>query len=509
MASHRIGDLELRLLLPDPEPALATRAQRFVEAIWEAVGDTLERRYPGRVFHVRAFEGRWVLERDELTCGRPPADLVARLVAACEAVPPQAIATPVAEHADVVVFADERADLAAWLVARAARTGAAWPWSARQAAGGVAHELRMLVPATVVGMLDLLDHHRLLEPVLRGLERSERPQVLRAAAAALAWDGVATNGLPGAAPVATASPGPEYGLRTAPAATLHGVMTRLRARPRIPERPPLDESSLPAGPATVTLPPATSPGTGDLAARGAPDAPDPAPTGPDGAPGGADGHGVASMWGGLALLVRPLLQLRVMEALWELCLPENAVLHAALAAVCGDDPVGVRLSHGDRGCTTGSRHEDVEVGTEQLEEFGTRLESALHAVVGSNRAGAALDWARTWAWDGAPGGTSDPPGAPDTGGVGALGPLVLGVPAALLALRIDPDLVLDRDALVARFLRVPVRLIDDGETLGFRFAGELVDLRLRRAGVDADPGWVPWLARTVRLHYTVDELREP
>lgn len=34
-----------------------------------------------------------------------------------------------------------------------------------------------------------------------------------------------------------------------------------------------------------------------------------------------------------------------------------------------------------------------------------------------------------------------------------------------------------------------------------------VDLRLRRAGLDCDPGWVPWLGRVVQFHYRDEEVR--
>jgi hypothetical protein len=27
------------------------------------------------------------------------------------------------------------------------------------------------------------------------------------------------------------------------------------------------------------------------------------------------------------------------------------------------------------------------------------------------------------------------------------------------------------------------------------------DLRIRRAGLDIDPGWIPWFARVVTFHY--------
>lgn len=47
----------------------------------------------------------------------------------------------------------------------------------------------------------------------------------------------------------------------------------------------------------------------------------------------------------------------------------------------------------------------------------------------------------------------------------------------------------------------PARLkLTDTHTEIF-FALDAVDLRLRRAGLDLDPGWVPWFARVVRFHY--------
>ena len=37
-----------------------------------------------------------------------------------------------------------------------------------------------------------------------------------------------------------------------------------------------------------------------------------------------------------------------------------------------------------------------------------------------------------------------------------------------------------------------------------RQAIDAVDLRVRRAGLDIDPGWVPWLGRVLRFHYGID-----
>jgi hypothetical protein len=37
------------------------------------------------------------------------------------------------------------------------------------------------------------------------------------------------------------------------------------------------------------------------------------------------------------------------------------------------------------------------------------------------------------------------------------------------------------------------------------FPGDAIEIDLRRAGLDIDPGWLAWLQKTVRLHYDVSE----
>jgi hypothetical protein len=36
------------------------------------------------------------------------------------------------------------------------------------------------------------------------------------------------------------------------------------------------------------------------------------------------------------------------------------------------------------------------------------------------------------------------------------------------------------------------------------FAHEQADIRIRRAGIDFDPGWTPWLGRVISYFYTAD-----
>ena len=50
------------------------------------------------------------------------------------------------------------------------------------------------------------------------------------------------------------------------------------------------------------------------------------------------------------------------------------------------------------------------------------------------------------------------------------------------------------------------RLVATRTHLDVIFDHQQVDLRIRRAGLDIDPGWVPWLARVIRYHYLYGEL---
>jgi hypothetical protein len=38
------------------------------------------------------------------------------------------------------------------------------------------------------------------------------------------------------------------------------------------------------------------------------------------------------------------------------------------------------------------------------------------------------------------------------------------------------------------------------------FRLELVDIRVRRAGLDIDPGWTPWLLRVIHFHYVAGDV---
>jgi hypothetical protein len=62
-----------------------------------------------------------------------------------------------------------------------------------------------------------------------------------------------------------------------------------------------------------------------------------------------------------------------------------------------------------------------------------------------------------------------------------------------------------RLSLRALVLR-PSRVVSTPTHVDVLFDHRLADLRVRRAGLDVDPGWVPWLGRVIRYHYLHGEL---
>jgi hypothetical protein len=57
------------------------------------------------------------------------------------------------------------------------------------------------------------------------------------------------------------------------------------------------------------------------------------------------------------------------------------------------------------------------------------------------------------------------------------------------------------DGLLARILVRPARLAWTRWSADVTWPLESADLALRRAGWDIDPGWLPWIGRTIRFHY--------
>lgn len=526
--TDRIGELRVRVRAPPEAAPPDADVRRYSIAVWEAVATTLERRHPGRVYRVRTWRTRW-----RLTCAslqeRPSSRLVAELVDVCEReapLPPGALPDATA---DVVCFASEPERVASWWIARVAGAPSNWAWSDLDAAPSVATVMRALGPADGDAAERLV---ATADPSGRASRRlAEHRRV-----------GVPAPAPPPAPPTTVggeAEPGsPAPSPLSAPAQA--GDATARRATGSAGER---------ARPAGAQVPPGSAsgePGAGDRAPGGsdAPAAPAvgglaglaPNSTPPEGPPAPSPARGapvrgaVRTEWGGLVYLLAPMLECHLMEALWEACLDERGALRRALSALCGEDPVAGILSGSD---FPGS----ALVDGERLEAVRERLVAELRGAIprrglaswpplafaapGDGRAclhAAALPWAIA-AWPDARGARDE--AASLAGGAlvaeerapwraplsdshdAALVEMMIGIPATLLSLRMR--WTGDAGAFAGRWLRRPAWIARDGEAIELRFGADAVDLALRRSGADADPGWVPWLGRTVRLRYDATE----
>jgi hypothetical protein len=65
----------------------------------------------------------------------------------------------------------------------------------------------------------------------------------------------------------------------------------------------------------------------------------------------------------------------------------------------------------------------------------------------------------------------------------------------------DVEAVSDPAELVSRYLVLPGRVVFAPEAMTIVMPMDRVDMALRRAALDRDPGWVPWLQRTVRIEF--------
>jgi hypothetical protein len=55
--------------------------------------------------------------------------------------------------------------------------------------------------------------------------------------------------------------------------------------------------------------------------------------------------------------------------------------------------------------------------------------------------------------------------------------------------------------LVSRYLALPARMVLAPEAMTIVLPMDRIDMALRRAALDRDPGWAPWLQRTVRIEF--------
>jgi hypothetical protein len=273
--------------------------------------------------------------------------------------------------------------------------------------------------------------------------------------------------------------------------------------------------------------------------------------------------GPRTRFGGLFYLVSLALELGIGESLWKACLPEGLILAHAAAALLGPDASGDPAPAAFGGVAMDDLRTHPPVSPEQQAEVGIELLAATAAALprhdGAPAPEAVLDLATSpagrmlvasglgpfalFAWPAPdarataagvsaflrvwPGSFPPPqarevllgldssgrlraapapmlraaallPAAP-TAAAAALLAQVCGAMAELFVVRAG-DTPVTAEA-VARYLAIPghVALAPEALTVVLPMAG--IDVAVRRAALDRDPGWVPWLRRTVRIEF--------
>jgi hypothetical protein len=73
--------------------------------------------------------------------------------------------------------------------------------------------------------------------------------------------------------------------------------------------------------------------------------------------------------------------------------------------------------------------------------------------------------------------------------------------AYLFGARVAPPEPPTAASLAERYFTVPARITRDRDTMIVRMPSDRIDTSIRRAGLDHDPGWIPWLRAQVRIEY--------
>jgi hypothetical protein len=85
--------------------------------------------------------------------------------------------------------------------------------------------------------------------------------------------------------------------------------------------------------------------------------------------------------------------------------------------------------------------------------------------------------------------------------VAALLALTAGALCGLFASRTETLASVEATTFVQRYLALPARVTVKADEMAILLPAESIDMDVRRAGLDRDPGWVPWLHRRVRFSF--------
>jgi hypothetical protein len=496
-----------------------------VRAVLERVSDELDN--TTRVVVIRSLDVRWRIPADRLDDADIVATLAADLVIALRPAWDEPIEQP-SRDAQVVVFTDEAAWWADALTSRS-RSGLAWY-----------HRRIVTDDEEPLHQLSVLEHASLARAVLRRLG-PQTAAVLAAApddavialARALTHPGDpgGHGGSIGAAPgdPAVSSSGSDVIAAAGEIEQATAILLALSGQPDCSVETRLDRTGAKPANETATSLSETQMDTGPVE--------------------------VFSHHAGLFYLAALVVELGTADALWEACLAEGQVLAWAAAALVGDDPVTAWFGGVEPTEPRVSEDECAEVlerGVDELAAAITRRRDApappLHVRASAGEIMATLPGSAFPVWIAPcteaaavadalgrvalrwPAHLVVPPALAGYGPRGRVevgvtgGPLfrvtgprsasrlataALGASLALLETRCDrpaPDVA----EFVARYLQVPGWLVAaDAETVLVRIGSRDVNFAIRRAGLDRDPGYLPWLARTVRFRFEGGEPDEP
>jgi hypothetical protein len=544
----RVGTLSVRVRsdLDGRDAELRELGERFTRGVIERVSAILEARAPGRVVFLRTLPIRWSISEADAASADELARAAEQVAAAIEASIPPGELLP-APDAAAAVFDDEPALIASAVLARArARVGWFHAGVLRSEPFDVLAERPREVARAVLARLAA---HEALVEVLAAA-RAQRTSLERLARAI--GEDAAGEPVAGAAGALTGED----------AAIVAALGERIAAWPALdPAARAIAAYGHAAAAATGRAPGAidriaawTRLALADAARRSAATSP---ATGTEGDVATLD---AVTRHAGLFYLIAPILELAIAEQLWQACLPEGALIaralsalvppgdagDPALAALAGEPLAGDRLPvidhaqaheianaalaslaaalpRGGRAALPVGHARFIEHATGRL-LIATALDApfALFAWPAASLADAMAGlaallarWPASTPLHGAPslieldrsgrirhGGEPPPPFVVDapTAAAVAVASVVTGAPCQLVASRLD-DLVDTAPAWAARRLAGEARLVRSPDSLEVWRPADAVDLDLRRAGIDRDPGFVPWLGCTVRLRF--------
>ena len=547
----RIRSIDVRTITSSDAPAVGSLAREFTVRVWQEVDDALARARPGTVYRRREWRTRWSVTDDDLRSGAT-APITSSLVRECLSLRPLEIDDPIAPSQDLVCFRSEPVRIARWLLARDQSTASRWPFTDLDAEPSADTVLAALITDDLTEVLWLLHERGQLGAAAASIDFGACVRLLDSAAGSTGRHGNERDNVSQRAQHRRGGqPRDAVTRRDTVVAALQSIVGGPRAALAGGAGPSPRGVSPPAGPGLGVSstcgepgdadPSTAAPGLGVSSTGGEPGDADPfEDRGVEWATADADGGRRATCWAGIAYLLRPLATCRVGSALWEACLPEAVIISDALASIAGADPIVEALA--GAGEPPGPY---VELGqldlvrSEILDVVGKRCRERAHLARSGPMTLARLgDYGWPFAvWVDAPddhcadeliGAGLDVTGGGglvdiDLAGAGDRGAAVAGEPltAALVAMVWGAPLTLlahglgarevTVDDFVERWLRIDGQIVDeragedDVDDVRIVMPGAAIDIVMRRSGGDADPGWVPWLCRNVRLEFTVED----